>query len=234
MTVLKRSGVLLTIVGAVALLPIGACGSSSTATEDDDLGLPDRTDLPGDDGATTEGEARRDASVPDTAFDAADAAPPGLRVFVSSSTSNANLGGRIGADAKCASLATTAGLPGTWVSWLSNEDGASNNAVERVTSAGPWRLVGGAVVAMSKAQLISGTLLHAIDRDEKGVVVGTPGVWTGTGPNGNYATNDCNKWAGGGSSGRVGLATATDGTWTSSSVDGCGQQRRIYCFQLTL
>jgi hypothetical protein len=231
---MMRSGVLLAVVSAVALLSIAACGKSSTSTEEDGLGLPDRTDLPGDDAATTEAEAPRDASVDTAVVDAADAEPPGLRVFVSSSTSVANLGGRIGADAKCATLATTAGLPGTWVAWLSNEDGALNNAVERVTSAGPWRLVGGAVVATSKAQLISGALLHAIDRDEKGLVVGTPGVWTGTGPNGNYSTNDCNKWAGGGNNGRVGLSTSTDGTWTSSTVDGCGQQRRIYCFQLTL
>lgn len=229
-----RSDALTGIVSVgVLVVVIAACGSSPSATEEDGLGLPDRTDLPAED-AAIEAEGPRDSSVLDTSFDAADGAPPGLRAFVSSSTSNANLGGRIGADAKCTTLATTAALGGTWVAWLSNEDGLLNNAIERVASTGPWRLVGGEVVATSKAQLISGTLLHAIDRDEKGLVVGTPGVWTGTGPDGNYSTNDCNKWGGGGSNGRVGLSTATNGAWTSSSVDDCGQLRRIYCFQLTL
>jgi len=234
-----RSFALTAVVSAgLMALGMGACKEASFP-DDESLELPDRTDLPVTDSATTAETAvpPRDSSVPDTVVvDAADAAPPSLRVFVTSSTSNANLGGRVGADNLCKNLATTAGLTGTWAAWLSNEDGLVNDAIDRVTSTGPWRLVtGNEVVATTKAQLISGTLAHAIDRDEKGVAVAVGSrVWTGTGANGKYSTNDCNKWGGGGSNGRVGVTSATNTTWTTVDIDDCGSLRRVYCFQLTL
>ena len=120
-------------------------------------------------------EASVDAAVPD----AADAAPVGLRVFLSSTTSNGDFAGIAGGDAVCQNLATAASLGGKWVAWLSNEDGPA--AINRVTSTGPWRLVTGEVVVASKAALVSGALQHAIDKDEKGVAVAAGGVWTGTG-----------------------------------------------------
>jgi hypothetical protein len=149
-------------------------------------------------------------------------------VFVSSSTSSAKYGGLAGADARCASLATKAGLAGTWVAWLSN--GGGPHAIDRLTSAGPWRLVSGELVAQNKAELASG-LRHAIDRDERGMAVPPSRVWTGTGGNGRFLTNDCDKWSEGGNDGRCGETSAVDAKWTSVAVDSCDDQRRLYCFQ---
>ena len=218
-------------VSAVVMLAVaGACGGSQSAEEESGLALPDRVD-PVDSASPLGPDAGDDAALDTGVADApADAPPAALRVFVSSQATKGNLGGFAGADALCKSLATTAGLAGNWAAWLSGNSGGPQ-AVDRVTSAGPWRLVGGEVVATTKAHLVSGTLLHAIDHDEKGVLVTAGGVWTGTGPNGQYLTNDCDKWTNG-TSGRAGSTAAADGAWTSKTVDACSVLYRIYCFQL--
>ena len=219
------------VAPAVVMLAVaGACGSAQSPEEESGLALPDRVDP--EDSATLPDANAGDGAAPDTSVaDArADASPRSLRVFVSSSATKGNLGGFIGADARCKALATTAGLGGNWAAWLSGNSGGPQ-AVDRVTSAGPWRLVGGEIIASTKTQLISGALLHAIDRDEKGAAVTAAGVWTGTGPNGQYLTNDCDKWTNG-TSGRAGSTTAADASWTSKTVDACGTLYRIYCFEL--
>lgn len=217
------------VVGVVLLL-LGACATPDLGPEDETVALPDRAGPidPGD--AARPDTNRPDTALPDASTDA-DAGPLGLRVFVSSTTSKANFGGMAGADLVCKALATAAGLGGNWAAWLSNNGGLGPQAIDHVTSLGPWRLVSGEVVADTKVGLMSGTLKHAIDHDEKGVLVAPGRAWTGTGPNGQYSTNDCDKWTNG-SDGRVGATDAVDGTWTSVSVDGCGNLRHLYCFQL--
>jgi hypothetical protein len=220
---------LLVAAASAAILSAAACAEPDVGDEiETPIVLPDRVEpVDARDSAPADaGDAATDAFVPD-----ADAgADAGLRVFVSSTARNANLGGLPGGDAICQGLATDAGLGGTWAAWLSNNGGAGPHAIDRVTSAGPWRLVTGEIVAANKTELASGTLKHAIDRDEKGAaVVGR--VWTGTGADGRYLTNDCDKWTTGGS-GRVGSSTGSDATWTSVAVDDCGNVRRLYCFQL--
>ena len=195
--------------------------------------MPDRVD-PDDAQSGLDGgpmdAAITDARATDTGADV-DSGVRVLRVFVTSSTKNGNLGGLAGGDKICNDLALAAGLSGVFSAWLSDNGGAGPHAINRVTSPGPWRLVSGEVVAATKAVLSSGAIAHAIDHDEKGVAVAASKVWTGTGPNGLYLTNDCDKWTTG-ANGRVGITTAVDASWTSTSVDGCGQPRRLYCFQL--
>ena len=218
----------LRIVLAGALL--AACGAAIGA-EDDGVVLPDRTEPDADTDAQSASEVGApDTSTTDTnvAPDAADAST-GLRVFVSSTTSNSNMGGLAGADLKCTNLAIDANLGGKWAAWLSNQDGP--HAIDRVTSSGPWSLVTGELVASNKAELASGTLKHAIDHDEKKATVLPGRVWTGTGPNGRYSTNDCDKWRNGGN-GRVGESSLTNSTWTSAEVRDCGNLFRIFCFEL--
>lgn len=217
------------------LVLLGACESTNAPPPDDGITLPDRIDPPQPVDATRGEDVVDAAKVVDAPADVkldadADAGPTGLRAFVSSTTSSGNLGGQLGADTTCKSLATAAGLGGTWVAWLSN-NGGGPEAVDRLTSAGPWRLVTGDVVAMTKTALVSGTILHGIDRDENGNLVAASPVWTGTGANGKYLTNDCDKWTTG-TNGRVGVTNGTDSTWTSSGVNACNQPRRVYCFQL--
>ncbi len=78
---------------------------------------------------------------------------------------------------------------------------------------------------------MSGTLKHAIDRDEKNVQVALARVWTGSGPDGKYSTNDCDKWTPTGNNGRAGESDKTNAAWTSAAVDDCNSLHRLYCFE---
>jgi hypothetical protein len=216
------------------LLLLGACATANLPPDDEVVDLPDRGgQIPPDDAAPPDTNPG-DTSLPDTSSDPdADSGPGGFKVFVTSTLTKGNLAGPIGGDVFCKNLAMAAGLNGNWAAWLSTNANnvPSIQAIDRVTSAGPWRLVSGEIVATTKAELISGTLKHAIDHDEKGVAVVASRVWTGTGPTGQYLTNDCDKWTNGGN-GRTGATDALDQTWTSTNVDDCGNLRHLYCFQL--
>ena len=149
---------------------------------------------------------------------------------MTSTTRNGNFGGLAGGDLTCTNLAVAAGLVGKWAAWLSVQNGP--HAANRITGVGPWSLVTGEVVATTKAQLVSGTLAHAIDHDEKGErrrrrprVDGNRHRPAST--RRTTATSGRN-----GANGRVGDGSSTTGTWTSAGVDGCGQLRRLYCFEL--
>ena len=213
-----------------AVVFVGACATPNLPPDEAVIDVPDRAvPLGPGDGATTDAD-QPDTFVPDGGADG-EGGVAGLKVFVSSSTAKGNLGGLAGGDALCTSLAKAAGLGGTWAAWLSIHDNGPH-AIDRVTSAGPWRLVSGELVAASKTALASGTLQHAIDHDEKGVAVAAGRAWTGTGPDGKYSTNDCERWTPAGGIGRVGATDATGPTWTSLDKDDCGGLRHVFCFQL--
>jgi hypothetical protein len=173
-------------------------------------------------------------TVKDSATDVVGGGPPpgARRAFVTSATSPPNFGGIAGADDFCAMRASAASLGGTWVAWLSSGKAGGTHALNRVTSAGPWYLLSGAMVAADKASLASGTLAHAIDRDELNrPASGT--VWTGTGPAGRYMHNACGAWANlNGQQGRFGSIAATDASWTSAGNGPCNGSRAVYCFEL--
>lgn len=154
-------------------------------------------------------------------------------VFLSSTLHSGNLGGLSGGDAICQGLATTAGLPGTYKAWLS--DDTSSVSSRFVPSSGPYRLVNGTTIATSFTDLTDGTLLTLINVTETG---GDRGVslaaWTGTLPNGN-ATNGaaftCANWSPGGVDGIVGLVTRGDSGWTLTEDILCSALNHLYCFQ---
>lgn len=203
-----------------------AC-SKSSSTPDDGIPLPAR----GDDAGTDANDKTDDSSsIVDASTDhnEAEAATGTLKVFVTSTTFKGRFGGVAGADLICNNHAKAANLPGTFVAWLSVENGP--HADDRLKSGGPWSLVSGEVVA-SKAELLNPPLKHAIDHDEKGAVVPATQVWTGTGTNGRYLTNDCDKWTDG-SDGRVGASDQVNAAWTTAGVIDCDNLRRLYCFQL--
>jgi hypothetical protein len=107
--------------------------------------------------------------------------------FVTSSTSmTANLGGLAGADARCLSLATAAGIAGnkTWHAYLSVEHGPGGdagtgpiNAKDRI-GAGPWYNVRGVLVAANLTELHSRTGDATVFIDEHGLMIN--GQWTGS------------------------------------------------------
>ena len=193
--------------------------------------LPDRPDGGGDEVAPFDaGTQLPDVSQPPSDSGLGDSTvKQGPRVFVTSTSRNANFGGLAGGDLICTNLAISAGLIGKWAAWLSNQGGP--HASDRLTSVGPWSLVTGEVVATTKPQLVSGTLSHTIDHDEKGALVPASRVWTGSGTDSRYLTNDCDKWTNG-ANGRVGDSSSTAPAWTTTGVDDCGQLRRLYCFEL--
>lgn len=204
--------------------------------DDDGLAAPDRTIRDAEDAG---GEDTPPGDDPDTdtlpndpadagAGDAADAGP--LKAFVSSETPTGNLGGVAGADALCNKLAQAAGLQGTFVAWVST---AQVDAIDRITSAGPWQRVDGQVVAQTKAQLATGQLTTPLRLDEKGKQppVDEDRVWTATSGNGTYVGgSDCGGWTGSGN-GRVGEAEHSGSNWTSLVDEACTEVNRVYCFQ---
>lgn len=159
-------------------------------------------------------------------------------VFVSSSTQTGNLGGLAGADLTCQGLAKAAGLPGTYLTWLSVSNGASPTT--RFTKATvPYTLVDGTVVAQNWAELTSGALKHAIDRTETGTVASTPlNVWTYTLPDGTgtlFSNAQCQNWTSTTQTpyGIVGALQTTNHQWTVADMPPptCNTAQRLYCFQ---
>jgi len=161
-------------------------------------------------------------------------------IFVTNSVWTGDLGGLAGADAKCNTAASTAGLPGTYVAWLST---GTTNAVNRVTSNGPYRTTVGGLVANNLGDLTNGVSVIniPIDKDEHGAQIDQSGigyaVWTNTGPSGTWtAFTPCSNWTSANSlddnSGWTGHDGATDWSWTFNQVPRpCNFPLRLYCFQ---
>ncbi len=154
-------------------------------------------------------------------------------VFISSRKTKGDLTGPQGADAICNEVASSAGVPGKFVAWISSKD---SNAASRLTSDGPWELSNGTRVADRKSELLSGFLQSPINFFEDGQPLsGTQQVWTGTRPGGTAATATCGKWTSTDSSlhGVVGEANSSKKPWTETSTpQDCDGERRLYCFQL--
>jgi hypothetical protein len=216
----------LVLAGAAAF----ACATPATEGDEPELPLPERvSSAPNTDGAVAEASAPpRDASLE------REAAPVDafrqLHAFVSSTIFDGNFGGVAGADLKCNTLAAAQGLKGKYRAWVSV---SGTNAADRITSAGPWHLVTGPLVAATHAELVSGKLARPLDIDEKGTAAPTDEdrVWTGTAADGTFSGPECGQWAGGGS-GRVGEAEFSDTRWSNATTEACDQVNRVYCFEL--
>ena len=158
---------------------------------------------------------------------------PAHRVFLSSATYTGNLGGHAGADATCQQLAAAAGLGGTWMAWIS--DSASSPSARFHQASDAYRLLDGSVVAASWSALVSGSLGHAIDRDEGGhPPTGTTEVWTATNPDGTLAGDGCSSFTSGNHSAptpAVGVAENTNATWTDVYLQFCDRSDHVYCFE---
>ncbi len=159
--------------------------------------------------------------------------PPIKRVFVTTSRYSGNLGGLSGADTLCqahADGASGGALGGTWVAWLST---GVVNAKDRITQA-EYRLIDRVtVVAVGKADLLDGSLLHAIDMDENGAIPDVPNwVHTGTIANGTARGRDCSGWTDGDAQPTwLGLCNYSDAAWTDWSGGACSNSSHLYCFE---
>ena len=152
-------------------------------------------------------------------------------VFASSGSYNGNLGGLIGADALCNALAAAATTPltGTFKAWLSDSVSSPSTSF---TQTAMFVLVNGTAIANNWADLIDGSLLSPINRDESGnFVLSSLGSWTGTNTNGTASAARCNNWTEPlALTGSGGLFVA-DSRWTAAGSSKCGTLRHIYCFQ---
>ena len=182
-------------------------------------------------GPQAEGTVSVDVTLPNGRSDSASYVIAGRTrtVFVSSSTQNAALGGLAGADATCNSLASTAGLSGTYSAWLAD---STQSPATRFAQDGLFRTVGGDLLAVNWADLTDGTLASPIDEDENGATVGASAMWTNVATDGTATgAQHCGDWTSTSGNGRVGLISATS-TWTAGGSNACSSSlARLYCFE---
>ena len=161
-------------------------------------------------------------------------------VFVTSQMFNGNFGGLLGADAQCQALAVAAGLPGTYMAWMSTA--AESPSTRMTQSNNPYVRTDGVQVAPNWAGLVDGTLDAPINVTELGgpppigntscAGGGFPTVWSSTASNGTSGGSSCADWTSIAGGGQWGRADMTDGTWSSWCFGGvCDWVSPIYCVQ---
>jgi hypothetical protein len=132
-----------------------------------------------------------------------------------------------GADATCNARAAEAGLPGSYVAWLST---SNTSAVQRLTGSRGWMRTDGAPFADRSGDIATGAVLHPLRVDEHGdIVSNAEAVHTGTRGDGGLAPN-CSDYQDGGGSIYAGSPLATTLNWTADSTPICNTAGRLYCF----
>ncbi len=161
-------------------------------------------------------------------------------IFITSiwSATGGNLGGIAGADAWCNSLASGAGLPGTYMAWLSTSAADAPNVRFNTTHGLSYRSPSSArtIVANNWAQLTSGTLASNVNSSEQGgSSSGTNNVFSNvTTAGGNKSTtNHCSGWTSATGTAQMGSNNSAAAAWTDSATGSCnsGFTGQIYCVQ---
>jgi hypothetical protein len=161
-------------------------------------------------------------------------------VFVTSTTRDGDFGlddpdGPLAfADAECNVLAANAGLPGTYMAWLSDNSASPSTRFTRATV--PYNLVNGAKIADNWTDLTDGNIDRTLNRTQAGTVVGR-GVWTSTRSNGESSSQKCGNWNNTVDQGVFGTTGLSTFGWTGASADNirtadaCNKSYAFYCFQ---
>lgn len=174
-----------------------------------------------------------------------------LRGFITQDAFDGNLGGLFGADLKCRTAATMAGLaePERFHAFLSTGDVDAKTRFEKVAASWPYVLVTGKKFADSFAALIEqGPLGEGISVTEHGSALYTKDVATNTAPGGGSFSPDqhCQGWTSADPvySGRVGLngfpkdspdagAWNINQWWTGIKSWQCNKTLfRLYCLEI--
>lgn len=151
----------------------------------------------------------------------------GKFAFVSSTPFTSGMG-PTGAQTIC----TNAGmaLGGVYLPFLSTSSSGQNPAAAFPADGGPWIRRDKALIALSKADLLDGTLVNSISQNEFGNNFNI-GVWTGTSPSGNPA-NHCANWSSSNSSGTFGSSDQSGSRWAQETTQlVCNSALSVYCFQ---
>ncbi len=162
-------------------------------------------------------------------------------VFVTSTLQYGDMNGLAGADAECNELAEAAGLPGTYMAWLSTNQMNGTPATRFLQSSVPYVRVDGVKVADDWADLTDGSLDAQINKTELNAAppqgnptCGNASVYSNTNANGTMynAINSCGNFNSTASAGHWGQSSLTNAGWTSACAGGtCTWQEPIYCFQ---
>ena len=169
-----------------------------------------------------------------------DPSDEGKIVFVTSAVGSGNLGtwplasgatGIAAGDNICQGLALAALLPnsGNFKAWVSD---STTDAIDRLTSDGPWVRLDGVQVAASKSALVNSWVETSISVMEQGQYTRSS-VWTGTNGYGLGGGATCSDWTDGDSaSGAAGDSAQSDDTgWSGTTVSSCSSTYRLYCFE---
>ena len=160
------------------------------------------------------------------------------RVFATSQVFTGDLGGIIGADAKCQEAAKMLDPPGLFRAWISS--GADSPAASFVRSEVPYVDLDGVQIAADWNDLTDGMLDEGIYKTETGnlppesTCAPTYRVaWTNTSAEGQSLASelDCEGWSSTstqGSSGRLGYPTLL---WTDAAVLSCTCLASLYCVE---
>jgi hypothetical protein len=160
-------------------------------------------------------------------------------VFATNMAYATSLGGLAGADTICANTATSAGLTGHYVAWLST---STVNAASRLvvpgtsTPARGWVRRDGKPVADRISDLALGTMYYPIRLDEGGtdLAPGAHDVLTGTDSTGQLVTgyDQCLDWTVTGTAHTFaeGDLPSTTQQWTQFSSNDCTLSGHLYCF----
>jgi hypothetical protein len=143
------------------------------------------------------------------------------------------MGGLAGADTKCSTRATSAGLTGTWRAWLST---STVNASSRLTGARGFVRADGQPFADQVSDIVAGRILNPLTIDETGNDRGRQDVWTGTDNNGTLETpiETCGDWGSTGASGWEGMSSGGPGIWSNEGASSsCNSFAFIYCFDVS-
>ncbi len=158
------------------------------------------------------------------------AAPAGARLaFVSQATLSGDAG-IAGADALCASEASTAGLTGTFQALLAT---TTASPASRFTPGSTWYRVDGIALWTSGASLGAGVApMTPLMLEADGTNVGTALVFTGSMSPSSTATNDCADWSDATAT-QMGAVTLSDliSNWFQAGSRTCDMSHHVYCLQ---
>jgi len=158
----------------------------------------------------------------------------GKVVFATSKLYDGNLGGFVGADDKCNTLAMVAGLAnaGNFMAWLSIGD---ESPLTRMTPyEHPYVLTDGQTVLATKwSDLIDGALAGAITLDETGAPNNSDRAWTGTTAMGEASSPTCDGWMNGTKdfAGLQGSLAAMNAEWSEKAPKLCSGSARLVCVE---
>ncbi len=149
------------------------------------------------------------------------------RLFVTARTFSGNLGGLVGADAKCQLAADGAALGGIWIALLGT---STTRAVARLGDSSGWVLLDGRPFAKNFLNVGQVFTAPAVDEHGRQVNAEAP-VWTGFESLGS-PSSVCDDWTKETGFGPFGKAGYGGGKWAHSGVRSCLSRHHLYCAEV--